>query len=155
MCIDRLLEHLCLLSVTYMTCAYVKRVKVAGFLHHGVVDFLLIHSADSQSWPVVIIVHCFHTCSPTCVRPHFSKSSKTKQIQVKTMFTTGKTVGLAEWIIDDTCLVYHSFLSGNCNVGINNLRDFLLSFPGFLDSFLYWMLSRLILNRLLLHMHMQ
>ena len=37
------------------------------------------------------------------VRPHFSESSKTKQ--VKTMSATGVTVGLAEWIIDDTCLV--------------------------------------------------
>ena len=35
---------------------------------------------------------------------HFSKSSQTKY---KTMFATGKTVGLAEWIIDDTCLVLH------------------------------------------------
>ena len=43
--------------------------------------------------------HCFHTCCPyVClsVRPHFSKSSKTKQIS---------SVGLAKWIIDDTCLV--------------------------------------------------
>ena len=28
-----------------------------------------------------------------------------KQNKVKTMIATGKTVGLAEWIIDDTCLV--------------------------------------------------
>ena len=27
------------------------------------------------------------------------------QIQPKTMFATGVTMGLAEWIIDDTCLV--------------------------------------------------
>ena len=26
------------------------------------------------------------------------------------MSATGETVGLAEWIIDDTCLVFHSFL---------------------------------------------
>ena len=25
------------------------------------------------------------------------------------MFTTGETVGLAEWIIDDTCLVIHLY----------------------------------------------
>ena len=25
------------------------------------------------------------------------------------MFATGETVGLAEWIIDDTCLVFSSF----------------------------------------------
>ena len=37
------------------------------------------------------------------VRPHFSKSSKTKQSEKK--IATGETEGLAEWIIDDTCLV--------------------------------------------------
>ena len=50
--------------------------------------------------------NCFPTCRPlVCpsVRPHFSKSSKTKQ--QKTMFATGETVGLAERIIGDTCLV--------------------------------------------------
>ena len=46
--------------------------------------------------------NCFRTCCPS-VRPHFSKSSETKK--VKTMFAAGETVGLAEWIIDDTCLV--------------------------------------------------
>ena len=25
------------------------------------------------------------------------------------MFATGETVGLAEWIIDDTCLVYYNY----------------------------------------------
>ena len=38
------------------------------------------------------------------VRPSpLFKSSKTKQ--QKTMFATAVTMGLAEWIIDDTCLV--------------------------------------------------
>ena len=53
--------------------------------------------------------HCFCTCRPFVspsvrpyVRPHFSKQNK---FQAKTMFATGETVGLAEWIIDDTCLV--------------------------------------------------
>ena len=32
------------------------------------------------------------------VRPHFSQN----KFQVKTMFTTGETLGLVEWIIDDT-----------------------------------------------------
>ena len=59
-----------------------------------------IHSADPQSRPVVIIV--FHMSS---VRPHFSKQNKFK---AKTMFATGETVGLAEWIIDDTFLVLTS-----------------------------------------------
>ena len=53
--------------------------------------------------------HCFRTCFPY-VRTYgppsqLFKSSKTKQ--QKTMFATGVTVGLAEWIIDDTCLVLH------------------------------------------------
>ena len=39
---------------------------------------------------------------PSVLRPHW-KFSKTKQ--QKTMFGTGETVGLAEWIIDATCLV--------------------------------------------------
>ena len=53
--------------------------------------------------------HCFWTCRPfVCTsgrkheRTHFSKQNK---FQVKTLFTTGEAVGLAEWIIDDTCLV--------------------------------------------------
>ena len=63
----------------------------------------LIHSANPQPRPVGIIVFA-HVVYPY-VRPHFSKSSKTKQ--AKTTFATGMTVGLAEWIIDDICLVYY------------------------------------------------
>ena len=65
----------------------------------------MIHSAHPQSLPVVIIV--FAHVVRASVRLHFEKFSKAKQIQAKTMFTTGDTVGLAEWIIDDTCLVSH------------------------------------------------
>ena len=57
--------------------------------------------------------HCFHTCCPSIcpyVRPHFSKLLKQNNFQEKTMFTTGKTVGLAEWIIDYTCLVHDCVL---------------------------------------------
>ena len=32
--------------------------------------------------------------------------TKQNNFQAKTMFTTGESVGLAEWIIDDTCIVY-------------------------------------------------
>ena len=63
-----------------------------------VVRFLLIHSANPQSRPVGIIVFA-HVVRPS---PLF-KSRKTKQ--QKTIFATGVTMGLAEWIIDDTCLV--------------------------------------------------
>ena len=41
------------------------------------------------------------------VRPHFSKLEKQKK--QKTMFDTGVTMGLAEWIIDDACLVDYCF----------------------------------------------
>ena len=34
------------------------------------------------------------------------------------MFATGETVGLAEWIIDDTCLVY--FLNRDFETGDKN-----------------------------------
>ena len=51
--------------------------------------------------------NCFCTCRPS-VHPHFLKQFK---FQVKTMFPTGKTVGLAQWIIDDTCLVLHYLAS--------------------------------------------
>ena len=61
----------------------------------------LIHSANPQSRPVGIIVfaHVVRSYVSTSVRPHFSKQN---QFQAKTMFATGETVGLAEWIIDDT-----------------------------------------------------
>ena len=51
--------------------------------------------------------HCLHTCCPY-VRPTFQNIAKQNEFQVKTMFTTGEIVGLAEWIIDDTlfCFLY-------------------------------------------------
>ena len=66
--------------------------------------FKLIHSADSQSRPVVIIIfaHVVRAYVRPYVHPHFSKQNK---FQGKTIFTTAETVGLAEWIMDDTCLV--------------------------------------------------
>ena len=42
--------------------------------------------------------HCFCTCP-------FVRLSPQNKFQAKTMFTTGETVGMAEWIIDDTRLV--------------------------------------------------
>ena len=57
-----------------------------------------------QHWsrPVGLIVFAHVVCPP----PLF-KSRKTKQ--QKTMFATGVTMGLAEWIIDYTCLVSSYF----------------------------------------------
>ena len=55
-----------------------------------------------STWPVVIIV--FAKCYPsvcTPVRtpvPTFQNLVKQNKFQVKTMFTTGETVGLAEWL---------------------------------------------------------
>ena len=60
----------------------------------------MIHEADPQSRPVVIIV------STHVVRPHFSKQNK---FQVITMIAAVETMGLAKWNIDDTCLVASVF----------------------------------------------
>ena len=61
----------------------------------------LIHSANPQSRLVGIIVfaHVVHTSVRTS--PVFNIA---KQNKAKTMFVTGETVGLAEWILDVTCL---------------------------------------------------
>ena len=61
----------------------------------------MIHSADPRSLSVVIIIFKHDVCPSVCA--HFSKS------KAKTIFTTGQTVGQAEWIIDDTCLVLYIF----------------------------------------------
>ena len=66
-----------------------------GEAYDNLFDINLIHSADSQSRLVGIIVFT-----------HVRTSVKSKySFQMKTMFTTNQTVGLAEWIIDDTCFV--------------------------------------------------
>ena len=68
-----------------------------------------------QSRPAGIIV--FAHVVRSFVRPHFLKSST--QNKQKTMFATGETVGLAEWIIDETCLVeinFERFCSGNAKI---------------------------------------
>ena len=57
----------------------------------------LIHEADPQSGPVIIIVSAY------VIRPFVPTFQK--KIPAKTMFAAGMTVGLAKWIKDDTCLV--------------------------------------------------
>ena len=37
--------------------------------------------------------------------PTFQNLAKQNKFQLKTMFATSETVGPAEWIIDDTCIV--------------------------------------------------
>ena len=71
-----------------------------------VLDAILIHSAYPQSRLVVIIVFT-HVIRPSV--PTFQNLARQNKFQVKTMFTTGETVDLAEWINDDTCLVLFLF----------------------------------------------
>ena len=58
----------------------------------------LIHEAEPQSGPVVIIIfsHLVHT---------FHNLAKQNNFQVKMVITASGTLGQAEWIIDNTCLV--------------------------------------------------
>ena len=44
------------------------------------------------------------------------------------MFTTGETVGLAEWIIDDTCLVLIDFELLSCQFKSSELSSKFYSF---------------------------
>ena len=80
-------------------------MKVNNFSHSEAKKTLvpltkLIHSANPQSRPVGIIVFA-HVVRPSV--PTFQNLEK--QNKAKPMFATGETAGLAEWIIDDTCLV--------------------------------------------------
>ena len=64
---------------------------------------------SNQSGPVVIIVFA-HVVRPSVLT--FQNLEKQSKFQVKTIFTTGETVNLVEWIIDDTFLVVY-FLQKN------------------------------------------
>ena len=48
-----------------------------------------------------------------------------KQYKVKTMFPTGETAGLVEWIIDDTCLVFTMLLFKH-NISLSHLDKLLI-----------------------------
>ena len=65
-------------------------------------QILLIHEADSQSRPVVIIIFACVVC--TSVLPSFRPSFKISQNKTKFKaiigITIGVNVGLAGWIID-------------------------------------------------------
>ena len=78
---------------------------------------ILIHSANPQSRPVVIIVftHIFRSSVRPYV-PTFQGLAKQNECQMKTMFITGETRGLAEWIIDDTCLVFITTIMTSHNI---------------------------------------
>ena len=63
--------------------------------------------SENMFWstrPVLIIVF-IHVVRPFV--PTFENLANQNNFQVKTMFTTGETVGLAEWIIDDTCHFFY------------------------------------------------
>ena len=64
---------------------------------------LLIPSANTKSRPVGSMFSHMLSVRPSAL----FKSRKTKQ--QKTMFATGVTMGLAEWIIDDTCIATSMF----------------------------------------------
>ena len=66
-------------------------------------DDLLIHSADPQTRPVVIIVFIHGSVRPSVLT--FQNIAKQNKCRVKIMIATSGTLGLAEGIIDDTCLV--------------------------------------------------
>ena len=72
----------------------------SGKIHRITAEF---SSICWSTWPIHTHCHCFCTCRPS-VRPTFQNLAK--QNKVKTMFATGETVGLAEWIINDNCLVF-------------------------------------------------
>ena len=50
--------------------------------------------------------HCFRTCRPLVRTSDPTFHKKKNKFQAKTMVATDETVRLAEWIIDDTCLVH-------------------------------------------------
>ena len=66
-------------------------------------SILLIHSADPQTRPVVIII--FEQIYVRTSVPTFQIIAKQNKRHVKIVVTTGETVGLAEGIIDDICIV--------------------------------------------------
>ena len=73
----------------------------------------LIYLADPQLRKVVIIVF---TCVVRTSVTTFQNLAKQNKFQAKTMFTTGETVGLAEWIIDDTCQSMSLSLEQICKI---------------------------------------
>ena len=68
---------------------------------------LLIHSANTQSWPEAIPI--FTNVVRSSVRPSVpafqNLARQDNTIQVKIMIATAGTVSLAKWIINDTRLL--------------------------------------------------
>ena len=79
------------------------QILFSALFQKSITGYLLIHSTN-----LVTLTAGSDNQFQTCpfVRPtNFSKSCKTKQLSSQIMLTTGGTVGLAEGIIDDTCVV--------------------------------------------------
>ena len=75
---------------------------------------VLIHEADPQIWSVVITIFI---CSVSqSVRSHISKSQKTNQIKNE------NSMGLAKWLIDGTCVLFHFYfdICGNVKKNFQN-----------------------------------
>ena len=64
---------------------------------------ILIHEADRQLRPVVITIFA-HVLCPSV--PTFKNLTKQNKVQARVVITTGGTVGLTEWIIDDTYVLF-------------------------------------------------
>ena len=76
--------------------------------------FVLIHSANPKSRPLGTIVYA-HVVRPS-VRPNFSNLAKQSN---RNNVRYWRDMGLAEWIIDDTCLVQIvaiKSLKGSCRI---------------------------------------
>ena len=65
-------------------------------------EYVLIHEADPKSRPVMITIFAHVFCTSVRALQNLAKQNNS---QVRIVIATGGTEGLAEWIIDDTCLV--------------------------------------------------
>ena len=68
--------------------------------------------ADPQSLPVVITIFvrvvCTYVLSSVRSFSTFQNLAKQNEVQVRMVIAIGGTVGLGEWIIDDTHVWYHT-----------------------------------------------
>ena len=92
-------QHFLKIAVVCINCFFESSLQ--PFLHFRMETFLASSSPVFDPLGRLTATagsdHCFQMCPS--VRPHFSKQNNS---QAKTMFATGETVSLAEWIIDDT-----------------------------------------------------
>ena len=89
----KLVQHSCELSlfpehIFHFTCTLPYMLIINHFFNQFTCFYILIYSADPQSWLVGIIVfaHVFRPSVRPSVRPHCSKSSKTKQSENNVLY---------------------------------------------------------------------